>query len=147
MGIFNFFVVKKELELEIKRLSSIIDIERKKLKAEYDILAEQKTQELVGHVKLQKMELDDKLNKQATLYNASLNKLSLAHAQEIAAMETKLAKEYYEKMTDALREVNLEGNVQAKFTQELSMKMLEKALEKPMPSHMISERIVSVKDE
>jgi hypothetical protein len=48
-------------------------------------------------------------------------------------------------MTEALREVNLEGNVQAKFTQELSMKMLDKALEKPMPAHFIEERLVTEK--
>lgn len=147
MGLFNFFVVKKELELEIRRLQSILEIERKKLQAEYDILAEKKTMELVEHVKLQKMEMEDKLKKQANLYQESMNHLNLVHAQEISKLETRLAKEYYEQMTAALREVNLEGNVQAKFTQELSLKMLDKALEKPMPAHMITERLVSVKAE
>lgn len=139
MGIFNFFIAKKELELEVRRLTSIIEIERKRLQAEFDILAEKKTQELVSHTKLQQLEM------QANLYNESLQKLQTIHAQDISKPETRLAKEYYDKMTEALREVNLEGNVQAKFTQELSMRMLDKALEKPMPAHFIEERIVSEK--
>lgn len=142
MGLFNFFVVKKELELEIKNLKSIIEIERKKLQAEYDILATQKTAELVANEKLLKIELEGKLNKQATLYNESLNKLALVHATEVAKLETKLAKEYYGQMTVALRDINLEGSAQTKYIQELSMKMFDKALEKPMPAHMIEERIV-----
>lgn len=142
MSIFNFFVVKKELEYEVKRLKSILDIDRKNLQAEFDILAQRKTAELIEHLKLQKIEMEDKLNKQATLYNDSLNKLASVHAAEKSELEARLAKEYYAQMTAALREVNLEGNAQSKYIQELSMKMFDKALEKPMPAHMIEERIV-----
>lgn len=146
MGLFNFFVVKKELEIEVKRLTSIIDIERKTLQAEFDILATRKSLELTEHEKRYRMEFEDKLNKQATLYNESLQKLSLKHAQEISALESRLVKEYYEKMTLALREVNLEGNFQAKSLQELSMTMFSKALEKPMPAHLIQESIITRKE-
>lgn len=147
MGIFNYFVVKKELELEIRQLKSIIDIERNKLQAEYDILSTRKTLELTETMKLAKMEMEDKLNKQATLYNESIQKLGLQHAKEQAALEAKLSKEYYYQMTDALRELNTEGNVQTKFMQEISLKMFDKALEKPVPSHFIQERIVTEKHE
>ncbi len=154
MGMLNWWTQKKELEIEVKRLTSIIDIERKKLQAEYDILATRKSMELAEHEKLyrmemknelekQKMQMEDKLSKQATLYNESLQKLAAVHAQQQSAIETKLAKEYYEKMTEALREVNLEGSFQAKSLQELSMTMFAKVLEKPMPSHIIQERIGS----
>lgn len=143
MGIFKAFVIKKELELETEKLKSILDIERKKLQAEFDILATKKSMELTEHVKLARMEMEDKLNKQSTLYNEALQKMALIHEKEKSALETKLAKEYYEQMTEALREVNLEGNFQAKSLQEISMKMFEKALEKPMPSHFIEERRTS----
>lgn len=146
MGILKYFVVKKELEIEIQRLKSVLDIERKKLEAEFDILATKKTMALTEAMKMAKIEMEDKLNKQATFYNESLQKLQLIHAKEISALESKLVKEYYEKMTEVLRELNLEGNVQTKFVQELSLKMFDKALEKPVPSHFINERIISSKE-
>lgn len=147
MGLLNYFVVKKELEIEIHRLKSVLDIERKKLQAEYDILSTRKTMELTESLKLGKMEMEDKLNKQATLYNESLQKLGLQHAKDMAGLEAKLSKEYYSQMTQALRDLNCEGNVQTKFMQEISMKMFDKALEKPVPSHFINERIISEKSE
>ncbi len=142
MGIFKYFVVKKELEIEIQRLKSIVHIERMKLQAEFDILSTKKTLELTESIKMSKIEMEDKLNKQATLYNESLQKLGLVHAKELANIQSNLAKEYYDKMRDTLETLNLEGNVQTKFMHELSMKMFDKALEKPVPSHFIAERII-----
>lgn len=141
MGMFGFFLAKKELELEIRKLTSILDIEKKKLQAEYDILATQKSYELKEQIKLNSIECENKLNRQATLYNDSLQKLTTQHAETTSKLETKLAKEYYEKMTEALRELNLEGSAQTKYVQELSMKMFDKALEKPI-GHMIEKRII-----
>lgn len=146
MGMFNWWIQKKELEIEVKRLGSIIEIEKKKLQADYDILATRKSLELTEHEKRYRMEMEDKLNKQATLYNEALSKINVENIKNIAQIETDLAKSYYEKMIEALRDINLEGNVQTKFMQELSLKMFDKALEKPMPSHFIEERIVRKDD-
>lgn len=144
MSLFKYFTIKKELELEIKHLNSIIEIERRKLQGEYDILATKKTLELNESLKIMQVELQEKLNKQATLYNESLQKMEVIHTKELSKLESRLAREYYEKMTEVVRELNLEGNVQTKFVQELSLKMFDKALEKPMPpSHFIQERILT----
>lgn len=99
--------------------------------------------ELTEAIKLATMQMEDKLNKQATLYNETLQKIQIKHSQEISTLQSNLAKEYYDKLGETLRDMNLEGNAQTKYVQELSMKMFDKALEKPVPSHFIEERIIS----
>lgn len=127
-------VKKKELELEVERLKLTLDLEKTKLKSEYDILAIKKTMELTEKMKLAEMEMNDKLNKQATLYNESLQKMNMIHSKDKSELETRLATEYYGKLSEALAKMNLEGSSQSKFVQELSLKMFDKALEKPNAS-------------
>lgn len=129
---FGIWVKKKELELEVKQLSALLDIAKSKQEAELSIAK--------SRVEL---EAEKKLQGQYLLYKEGLQKVEADKAKEVSELKSSLAKEYYDKMQDALRELNLEGGAQSKFVQELSLKMFDKALEKPMPSHFISERLVT----
>lgn len=137
---FNLWVKKKELELEVKRLTDLLSLERTKLAGEFDILKKANDFELVKIRKALEMDYNDKLQKQSALYEKALRSIEAASLKEVSDLKSSLAKEYYDKMGEALTQLNIDGSMQSKFVQELSLKMFEKALEKPMPAHIINER-------
>lgn len=138
--IFKMLLKKKELELEVKKLTDLLDIERKRLANEFDIMRKTNDFEVSKIRKTQEMDYNDKLQKQSALYEQSLRKLEAVSLKEVSELKSSLAKEYYDKMTEAMTKLNLDGSQQSKFVQELSLKMFDKALEKPMPHHIIEER-------
>lgn len=131
---------KKELEYEVLRLQTLLDVQKQKLSHEYEILKRDNTFQFEKNQKLIEMDYNKKLTEQAALYEKSLRQLEANSTKEQADLKAKLAKEYYDKMSDAMTKLNLDGSSQSKFVQELSLKMFDKALEKPMPSHIIEER-------
>lgn len=151
-GIFMFFnllVKKKELELEVKKLTDMLDIERKKLASEFEILRREKEFEIVKLQKSLELDYNDKLNKQAVVYEKSIRNLEAVANNEKSELKSSLAKDYYDKLSKAMTQLNIEGSQQSKFVQDLSLKMFEKGLEKPMPAHIIHENhlLTSRKDD
>lgn len=146
---FNLLVKKKELELEVKKLTDMLDIERKKLASEFEILRREKEFEIVKLQKSLELDYNDKLNKQAVVYEKSIRNLEAVANNEKSELKSSLAKDYYDKLSKAMTQLNIEGSQQSKFVQDLSLKMFEKGLEKPMPAHIIHENhlLTSRKDD
>lgn len=140
--------------LKIKELELYISNLKREQAHELSFVEKQKDMEIKQAKELAKIEYEKKLNDQFLLYKDSLVKLQQENQNlaannnsNIANLKAQLAKEYYDKMQTAIMELNLEGSAQSKFVQELSLKMFDRALEKPMPSHVISEkRKVMIKD-
>jgi len=57
---------------------------------------------------------------------AELTTMKVKNAEDISEIKSELAKEYYDKMQDALSKMTLEGSSQSKFVQDLALKMFDK---------------------
>lgn len=120
---------KHQLELEVKQAAFdramknwTEDKERleSKLKQENEI-------KLTEAVTLTKLESQQRTAQLELDYNRKIEDLKTKNAVALAEYKTKLAEEYHEKLSVALNKLHTEGNVTTKFTQELALKMLEKA--------------------
>lgn len=90
-----------------------------RLKKDYDI----KIQETVTLTKLESQQLV----KQAELdKNREVNELRTKSSEEISKVRTELAEEYYNKLTTAFQEIQLKGDVNSRFVQDLALKMFDK---------------------
>ena len=141
---------KKDLE----RQRSLFEEDKKRL---VDRLKEEhgsETDKLKRESELKLMELQtlSKLDSDQRIAQAELDAKSRVqaaetkHAAEMSVLKSTLAKEYYDSLQVALKDMTINGTEQTKFVQELAIKMLDKSLEKPMPAvyHQISETRSSV---
>lgn len=92
----------------------------KKLKQEHDL----KLQETVT---LLKLSAEQSSKQQELNYLRQIEEIKSKAQTEIVGVKTSLAEEYYNKLSDALNKLHTEGNNTTKFTQELALKMLDKA--------------------
>ena len=112
------------------RLQEEHSLEKDKLQVYLKLEAEQKTAQIdLDHKKalarLQKTH-EDEINKANTENTASMARIQITNAENIAKVKSDLAKEYYDKMQDALAKMTLEGSNQSHFIQELALKMFDK---------------------
>lgn len=134
---------KKDLE----RAKQLFEEDKKRLVSQQQDLHTAEIEKLRKEAEINLMELQSlsKLHSEQKVAEATLAKdkavqaLETKYAKDLAALEGKLAKEYYEKMQAALTELHTHGSTQSKFVQELALKMFDKGMEKPMPSHFITE--------
>ncbi len=131
--------------LKIKELELELGLIKKDHASDFAHLEQRKSAELKEAMALLKVEFEKKLNDQYLLYKDGLIKLQMDNQKiatennvNVANVKAQLAQDYYSKMQDALKELSLEGSAQSKFVEELSLKMFDKALEKPMAAHLIS---------
>lgn len=57
----------------------------------------------------------------------SIEELKSSTSRDVFETKKLLSEEYYQKLSEALNKLHTEGNLTTKFTQELALKMLEKA--------------------
>lgn len=125
---------KKSLELDIAALAQQLELTKKK----YDMdLLEAKT--------LISLESEQRIAKINLESQKRVQQLEMENSVKLSELKSGLAKEYYDKMQIAMKDLTLQGSDQSRFVQELSLKMMDKALEKPMPAHYIKEKRVKLK--
>jgi len=119
--------LRQNLDHEQRRQEMAIDEERSKHRVEMQSKEKEyeiKQQEIIT---LLKLESEQKLKQAEINFERTKTDLLSSHKMEIAKLESKLAAEYYEKLSNALEEMNSKGNVTTKFMQELTMQMFAQA--------------------
>lgn len=153
----NFFNLRRrklELEFELEKMQEKLDHEKRKWGSEFEALKSKHDLERLEKETLLKLKNEQDMAQvkldaeRATIkleagYDKQLRALETKHSGDLSKLKSDTAKEYYEKMQDALKDMTLNGSEQTKFTQELALKMFDKALEKPVPiapQHQITEK-------
>lgn len=119
---------KNKLELQEKtalfeRERKLFDMEKKELEERLKKEFELKAQEAVvltrlesqQQVKQTELDKDRALNAQQAKFNEDLSKV-----------KTEMAESYYKKLTEAFQEIQLNGDKNTKFVQELALKVFDK---------------------
>lgn len=96
----------------IRKLETDQDTEMFKLKSMAKLESEQQIAQAKLDAKKEVQELEVKHTKAIAI-------LETTHAKEFAAAQSKMEADYFEKMKKALNEINMEGNSQTKFSQEI----------------------------
>ena len=55
-----------------------------------------------------------------------MTKLSSVHAKEVAELQASESEKYYNKITEAFQEIQMHGDKNSKFVQELALKVFDK---------------------
>lgn len=110
-------VEKKELEARAKREKEEFET---RLKADTDL----KMQEAVT---LTKLDAQQKVIQTQVDKDRVINDLKTSHSEQMAKVKTGLAEEYYEKLTVAFQEIQMNGDKNSKFVQELALKIFDQA--------------------
>lgn len=113
---------KKVWEIEKKEMQERFVREKTEFENKIKAESELKTNEAVTLTKLESQQLV----KQAEI-NAErkVNELAAKFAQELSEAKSKAAEEYYTKLTAAFTDIQLNGDKNTKFVQELALKALE----------------------
>jgi hypothetical protein len=158
---------RMELERAKHRFTLGIDAAKQDLQRQRDLFEEDRTRALKAQSDLHSAEIEKlrkesdiklmeltslaKLNAEQKVAEATLAKdkavqvLETKYAKELSALESSLAKDYYDKMQDALADMHKNGTEMSRFAQDMAMKFVDKGLEKPMPAHTINEtRLIGV---
>jgi len=119
-------VFEREKEIWAKEKAELLDrAEREKSEFEATLAQkfELKTQEAVTLTKLEAQQLV----KQAELdKERAISELRAEQAEEISALEATKSEEYYKKLTEAFADIQMNGDKNSKFVQELTLQMLNK---------------------
>ncbi len=134
---------KKRVELDLQQLQAKLDIEISKQKNAFEIQKQKIEIEKTETISLLKLDNQQQVAKIKLEAEKALAAEQMKNVKALEELKSTLAKEYYDKSAETMKDITLKGTEQGKFVQELSLKMMDKALEKPMPAHMISEKIVS----
>jgi chromosome segregation ATPase len=133
---------KKALELEVDSIAAErakFEQEMKMKTAELEHTHKLKLEEMTSLTDLEtkqyqakiKIEGEKRILQMMTDHQIELADLRSAHASEVAKIRSELAEKHHDKLGEVLTETTVHGTQQAKFAQDLSIKMMEKALEKP----------------
>lgn len=111
------WVVEKE-ELLARGLREKTEFEDR-LKKEYDL----KIQEAVT---LNKLESQQQIKQAELDKSREVNAIRTQSCEDVSNVRTQLAEEYYTRLTSAFQEIQLKGDANSKFVQELALKMFDK---------------------
>lgn len=119
-------VFEREKEIWEKEKQELIDRatrEReefeKKLKAEQEL----KTQEAIT---LTKLEAQQKVKQAEIDKERAVNDLKTKYAEDLSKVKSDASEEYYNKLTKAFEEIQLNGDKNSKFVQEMALKIFDK---------------------
>jgi methyl coenzyme M reductase subunit D len=120
----KFALERETLEARFKRSHDDFHADKAKfedsLRREFDL----KEKEVIGLLKLD----SEQRSRQAELdRDRQIQELKMKHTEEISKLRSDLASEFYQKMQTELSKLNSEGNVNTRFVQEMSLKLLDKA--------------------
>lgn len=108
---------KKELEERAKREKTEFET---RIKADNEL----KMQEVTT---LTKLDSQQKIMQLAVDKDRAFNALKTAHSEELSKVRTDLAEQYYEKLTVAFQDIQMNGDKNSKFVQELALKIFDQA--------------------
>lgn len=108
---------KKELEERAKREKTEFET---RIKADNEL----KMQEVTT---LTKLDSQQKIMQLAVDKDRDFNALKTAHSEELSKVRTDLAEQYYEKLTVAFQDIQMNGDKNSKFVQELALKIFDQA--------------------
>lgn len=114
---------KKVWEVEKKEMVDRFDREKKEFQNKVEQEFSLKTQEAVT---LTKLESQQKIKQAEIDKERAINTLSTKHAEELSKIRSTTAEEHYKKLTEAFQEIQLNGDKNSKFVQELALKVFEK---------------------
>jgi len=117
----------EELKAEKRNVETTLLAERKKLEIEFAEKESRLNLKIEEIKQLHKLDIEQQV---ATIKNDYT--LKLVNEKE------KLNTAFYEKMSTELAKIHSDGNVQTKFIQELSLKMLDKAPMLPAPETRVN---------
>lgn len=114
---------KRVWEIEKKELQDRAARDKKefedRLKADSDL----KMQEAIT---LMKLESQQKVKQTELDKDRSLNQLETVHSTELSKVKSDLAEEYYRKLTSAFQDIQMNGDKNSKFVQELALKVFDR---------------------
>jgi hypothetical protein len=114
---------KKVWEVERKEL---IDRSKREI-AEFEERLKKDTEiKLQEAVTLTKLESQQQIKQAELDRDREINTLKVKTVEEISKVRTELAEEYYNKLTAAFQEIQLKGDANSKFVQDLALKMFDK---------------------
>lgn len=123
--------LKHQHQLDLERAADKFNREKSLWDQDKALLVKKLTQEhglkLNEVVTLTRLHSEQNTKQQELNYLRQIEELKAKSLNEITAVKTRLAEEYYQKLSAALNKLHTEGNMTTKFTQELALKMLEKA--------------------
>ena len=77
-------------------------------------------------VTLLKLESQQKIKQAELDKDRAVNDLKTKHAEELAKVKSDTAEEYYSSMTEAFQDLQMNGDKNSKFVQELALKVFDK---------------------
>jgi hypothetical protein len=114
---------KKVWEVEKKELADRYAREKVEFEGKVKQEFELKTQEAVT---LTKLDSQQKVKQAEIDSERKINALQTKHADDLAKVRAETAEEHYKKLTAAFQEMQLHGDKNTKFVQELALKVFEK---------------------
>ena len=121
---------EEDAKRNLEQLEAKHAVEVDEIKVYLKMDSEQKSaQEKIDNARKLDKIMQDHANEinQANLDNtAELAAMRVKTAEDISTTKTELAKEYYDKMQDALSKMTLDGSAQTNFVKDLALKMFDK---------------------
>lgn len=77
-------------------------------------------------ITLIKLESQQKIKQAELDRDRGINDLKTEHAEELSTMKSELAEDYYNKLTKAFQEIQLNGDKNSKFVQDMAMKIMDR---------------------
>lgn len=113
-------MVRQEMELAKKAQQQDYDLKIDRMKQESELKLNEE------RVKMN-LKLEQEIAQAKLLCDTTVQEEKIKHLKEASAITTKVQEEYYERMKNALEELNSKGNYATKFLQEMSLKLLDRA--------------------
>lgn len=126
---------KKVWEIEKKELTDRAAREKKEFQERLQAESDLKTQEAVT---LTKLEAQQQVKQGELDKSREVNDLRTAHAEALSKVKSELAEDYYSKLTAAFQDIQMNGDKNSKFVQELALKVFDRV---PANSTDISVRV------
>jgi len=137
MGLLSVWTKKKELELELKKLSQ--DLDHHKRQEEMRIAEAVQKQRLISNEEVANIKIETQAqikekeaNHQLAViqlkgaHEKQLSELQIAHAKAMAELEAKYSKEHYNKLSEAMVDLHQHGDKNSQFIQNLALEMVKK---------------------
>ncbi len=134
--------VEMEMELERHRQKLALEGERAvftREKAVYEVDKKEMEDRLKREMELSKteaitlmkLESQQKIKQTEIDTQRTINELKALHTEELAKVRTSSAEEYYKRLTAAFQDLQVNGDKNSRFIQDLALKMFDKV---PSPS-------------
>jgi hypothetical protein len=141
--------IKQQVELEKEKQEHTFRLKEQKfeadkinwqadMKALENRLRTESETKLTEAISLGKLDKEQELAKQRYEYDKKIQDIQSKHVQDFSQLESKLAKEYYDKLYEAMERFNREGTVTTNFMSDLVKNVFDKIPPARMEAKFIS---------